>query len=134
MPTDNLTDKQLAVLEPTIKAPKKLKVDPVIDIAPEMVQIRKRDLDWKEFSDKVLAARNVPKPEVVPPTQTPRQMTQTQLEMEAGRKRSEAAAEQYAKLKPVVRDGSEGSTTQVFRPRDHVPNMDSKDPLIRTLK
>lgn len=132
MPTDNPTN--TAPQTPSPKAPKKPKPEPTIDIAPATVEIRKRDLEWKEFSDQVLAARTQPKPEVVPPKPTERQMTQTQREMEAGRKRSEAAEEQYKKIRAAVRDGSEGSTTPVFRPRDHVPNMDSKDPLIRTLK
>jgi hypothetical protein len=46
-----------------------------------------RPSTWSEFEERVLEARKVPEKHYVPPVPTERQRTQTELEMEAGRKR-----------------------------------------------
>lgn len=77
--------------------------------------------------------KSAPK-EYVPPERTERQMSQTEREMEAGRKAvARAAAQQAARPQPQ-REASDGYTVPAFRPADHVPNFDSKDPAARTLK
>ncbi len=72
--------------------------------------------------------------EYVAPEPTERQKTRTELEMEAGRKASERhRLSALAALQPKP-DPSDNYTVPVFRPADHVPNFDSKDPGARTLK
>ncbi len=72
--------------------------------------------------------------EYVPPQPTERQMTQTQLEMEAGRRAIQRHSAMDANRPQPKRDASEGFTTPVFRPASHVPNLNSGDLGARNVK
>lgn len=92
----------------------------------DMEEVRGNSL--QEFIKKVHAARAAKPVEQAPPAPSPRQAERTNAELEAGRRRVAYAAEQASNRPRVVRDKTEGSTTPVYRPGDHVPNLDSKDP------
>ncbi len=111
--------------------------DKPIDIEPEFVSIaglasqgRDKLLDaMRAHQEKTKAAQ-----EYVPPPQTARQLSQTEREMAAGRKASARHAEQAAYRPQPKPEASDGYTVPSYRPGDHVPNFDSKDPGARTLK
>lgn len=110
--------------------------DKQIEIEPEFVSIaglasQGRDALVEKLREHMV--KSAPK-EYVPPAPTERQMTQTQREMEAGRKAVARAADQQAFRPQPKREASDGYTVPAFRPADHVPNFDSKDPAARILK
>jgi len=110
--------------------------DKPIDIQPEFVSIaglasKGRDALLDQLRDHMEKSKIE---EYVPPPPTARQMSQTQLEMEAGRRATERHAAQAAQYKQMERDKSEGYTTPVFRPGEHVPGFDAPDPRAQTLK
>lgn len=63
-----------------------------------------------------------------PPPMTERQMSQTQLEMEAGRAAQQRHQEMQDAAPARPRDKSEGYSTPVHRPNNFVPGINSRDP------
>jgi hypothetical protein len=136
------TDKKLTLKKTEIveAAPEVVEAPPAedkpIEIEPEFVSIAGLASKGREaLLDQLRQHMEKGKQEeYVPPQPTARQLTQTQLEMEAGRRASERAAAQAAMYKKMEKDKSEGYTTPVFRPADHVPGFDAADPRAQTLK
>ncbi len=104
------------------------------DVDAASIEFRKQNLKWQELQDQITAAKIVPPPPPPPAVATPRQQTQIELEMAAGARRTAYFQEQDRLRTQIKPDASEGTTTPVFRDGTHVPNMDSKDPLLKTLK
>lgn len=76
------------------------------------------------------AQRALPPP-YVPPPMTERQLTSLQEEMQAGaRAVARAQASKIRAGHPLLPQANEPLTTPVYRPNDHVPGMNSKDPAI----
>lgn len=77
----------------------------------------------KQLHDAILAHRNKPKPEYIPPPRTERQMSALAEELEAGRRAQQRAEEQQRSRPVEPTDASkEGFTTPVYRPGDMVPD------------
>jgi hypothetical protein len=93
----------------------------------ELRAAAQRDNVARDFTHKVLAARNVP-PVVPPGAAGPvptRIQEQTTLEMEAGRKLVEAHQKRQdsaPRPAPAASTAAEGKMTPVFRPGDYVPD------------
>ncbi len=112
---------------------KPLVVEPVveekpIEIEPEFVSIaglasQGRDALVDQLRKHMV--NSAPK-EYEPPKPTERQWSQTEREMEAGRRASERAAAQAAMHSQPKPEASDGYTVPAYRPNDHVPNFDSK--------
>lgn len=94
--------------------------DPVAEKITRPDQAQNRD----DLIRLLAEHRNKPVETYTPPGPTARQKSQTELEMEAGRKRSEWYAAQAANRPPQEPPKNEGSMTPVYRPGDHVPSMD----------
>ena len=122
--------------KPRVKKPPKEKpVDKPVDIplqdvneAPKNTVVREAGLSFPELEAQVMAARNQPKPEYVPPKPTPRQAEKIKQEMEAGAKRTAYFQEQEKLRQQIPPDPNEPTNTPVFRPKEFVPNINSKDP------
>lgn len=69
-----------------------------------------------------------PKSEYVPPAPTARQLSQTEMEMEAGRRATARHAERS--VTPPNPNITPSPSTPVHRPGDFVPGINSKDPAI----
>ncbi len=126
---------EAAVIASAAKIAALAKVEGNVEIEQEFVSIAALASKGRDaLVDAMRTHINRPEPEYVPPQPTERQRTRTEMEMDRGRKTSERhAASALAALQPKP-DPSDGYTVPVFRPGDHVPNFDSKDPGARTLK
>lgn len=69
-----------------------------------------------------------PKAEYVPPPPTARQMSQTEMEMEAGRRATARHAERNPT--PPNPNLTPSPSTPVHRPGTHVPGLNSRDPAV----
>ncbi len=110
--------------------------DKPVEIEPEFVSIAGLASQGRDaLVDKLREhmAKSAPK-EYVPPAPTARQMSQTEREMAAGRAAQAKHAARDAVRPQAKPDASEGYTVPAFRPGDHVPGFDSKDPGAQTLK
>lgn len=119
-------------MAPIMQAPKQETQEPTVvqDETPDVKEpvLTEGEQQRQDFVQQMLAMRDVKVPEYVPPPPTERQRTQIELEMEAGRRRvAQNVAHDAARPRPV-KDPTEGHTTPVFRPKDHVPSMESKGP------
>lgn len=126
------------------EAPEVVNNDPTVAQSPEPIKLEQDEFvsiaGLASQGREALVAKlrdhmekSAPK-EYVPPALTERQMTRTQMEMEAGRRASERHAAQAAHRPQPKPEASDGYTAPVFRPAGHVPNFDSKDPGAQTLK
>ena len=98
-------------------------VQKAIDAAEAVDRRSAQEKSKADFVAKLLASRNQPPVNIVPAgATTERQLTQTQLEMEAGRRAvaKHAARDAAVKEIPRVVDPKEGTTVPVFRPADYV--------------
>lgn len=88
---------------------------------PNIVNLAAQGMDALHAALRSRAAEKPP--EYTPPPRTPRQMTQLQEELEAGRRSQQRAQEQQAN-RPVEKSdaGKEGFTTPVYRPNNMVPD------------
>jgi len=100
------------------------------DEAPQNVQVRKPGT-WGEIEEQILTARQAAKDnakEYIPPKPTERQQATIDAEMAAGQRRVAHFETQEKLRQQIPPDPNEPKNTPVFRPADHVPDMNSTDP------
>lgn len=78
----------------------------------------------EEVHRQIIEMRNQKPVEYVPPPVPQGIKDKTNLELEEGRRRNAMALAERQKALPPKKDPSEGTTDPVYRPGDHVPNMD----------
>ena len=96
--------------------------EPELVAAPEPAPKSEAAARLDAFREQVLKNRE---PKIIPPPGKPtlRQAANTSLEMQAGKKRVDAAREQERLRPRPVKDPSAGVMTPVHRPPGHVPGM-----------
>jgi sRNA-binding protein len=89
---------------------------------------------WGEIEDQILAARKKLKEEQekthVPAQRTERQQQTLDAEIAAGRRRLAHFEAQEKARQQIPPDPNDPKPTPVFRPKDHVPDINSKDPAL----
>jgi hypothetical protein len=103
------------------------------ETAPQNVQVRKPGT-WGEIEEQILAARRAAKEQAeqqtrqVVPVRTPRQQEQFEAEVAAGQRNLARHQERERLRQQIPPDPNDPKPTPVFRPKDHVPDINSKDP------
>ncbi len=116
---------------PVSDSPEPIKVDTEEVVSIAALASRGRDALVDQLRKHMV--NSAPK-EYTPPGLTDRQAARLKEEMDAGRRASERSAAQSALARQPKPDPTVGYTVPVYRPADHVPNFDSKDPGSRILK
>lgn len=128
---DEAVTEALGVVQPS--ATVELPIEQVSLVPDEIIRdaatIRRDD-----FVKKVLANRNAKEPEYVLPVVPPQVAEQTRLEMEAGAAAVARATEQQKGRLVLPRDPSAGTMTSVYRPKDFIPDFNSKSLTSQTLR
>lgn len=88
----------------------------------------------RAVQEEILARRNTPKPEYVPPPVPPAIAEKTRLEIEEGRRRVAAAEAAKQNRPPPPRDPATGTMEPVYRPKDFVPNMNQGQQVTKSYK
>jgi hypothetical protein len=101
------------------------------DEAPQNVQVRKPGT-WGEIEEQILEARRKAKAEQEQPAHVPqrteRQQQTLEAEIAAGKRRLAHFEAQEKARKQIPPDPNDPKPTPVFRPKEFVPDINSKDP------
>lgn len=91
------------------------------------VQVR-RPGTREEIEQQIQAARAKPTQEYTPPKPTERQAAKIAEEIAAGQRRLAYFQEQERRRQQIAPDPNDPPNVKVFRPADHVPDINSLDP------